>query len=161
MAQRHDLTYKGTDGQWVNMKPVPLRAADWEQSLTTKSMSTLGSALAQQELGRMYRLFERFGAWLQPMRTLGKQGTVWELRFPATCHWRSGPREASAWMAMRMNYERNKRFPGYDMNGRDKHSLENLDSVVDEATGRVDRKLEEARHEAQDQLEAHRRRTGG
>jgi hypothetical protein len=149
-----ELRYKGTDGKLVRLAPIPLRERDWVESKSPAQLKrlTMDESFAEQELGRIYRLYERFRAYLQPLAAPATspgrpQAQLWEVRFPAGSRWKSGPATPSSWQAIRKNFEINKRFPGFEEGGLGQahtDSLERLDQIKDQADAERERKAEEA-----------------
>lgn len=150
-----ELTYRGKDGNLVRLAPLPLREQDWVESKTPAQLKalTMDEAFAEQELGRMYRLYEKFRAYLQPLAPRGSSGSgpvraqFWEVKFPSPSRWKSGPVTPESWQAVRQNFELNKRFPGFEEGGLGQahtDSLERLDQIKDQADADRERKAKEA-----------------
>jgi hypothetical protein len=145
-----EAAYRANDGQMVRLAPIPLREQDWVESKTPAELKamTLDESFAEQELGRIYRLYERFRAYLQPLTPrAGRKSQLWEVRFPAGSRWLSGPIDTSSWKAVRKNFERNKQFPGFEEGGLGNahtDSLERLDQIKDQADAERERKAKEA-----------------
>lgn len=131
LTNKKGISYD-SGGERVNLAPFPILVRDWEVKLGVGMRKGLAAALAQQELGRMHRIYERFGAWMVPTGKASDGRTQWAVVFPKGAPWKSGPRVASAWKAKRLNYELNKRFPGYDTAAMDRYSLENINAAVDQ-----------------------------
>jgi hypothetical protein len=123
-------------GKLILLAPVPIRAKDYIEGIQWENLGDPKQALARQESARTYHIYERFRAYLQPIR--GEDNvTLFGVCFPpsAPAALKTGPLHPSALEAMKLNYRRNNGFPGkLDYLGRgDKEAFLNHDKTNDQA----------------------------
>lgn len=114
------------------MGPVPIVAEHYAQSIVPGSLGSTMAALARQERLRMLRIYERYGAYLQPVKVLQTGHLVWTVKFPTKSIFKDGPLMKGSWLALQANYERNRRFPYRDPlekgNGLAVHNIEKYET---------------------------------
>ncbi len=97
------------------LMPVPIQASRYLQTLIPKFGEDPKMLLHKAEVGRMLQIYERYGAWLQPMKYVEGKGIFFEVQFPQGSRFASGTSMPNAWEAMEMNYIKNRKFPGVMM----------------------------------------------
>ncbi len=124
----------------MRLFPTQIVAADYTDGIQWSTKGSPEEACAKTELARMFRIYERFGAVMQPLRyTNGR--TVWCVEFPQQpkSRWKNGPERPSAFQALVDNYAgANGKFHGYDMSEplHRTTDLKKLDSIIDSALAR-------------------------
>ena len=150
MPKPYSLTMQQGDGPPIEVHPYFIKALDYMGKIQWGFLGTPEQAIARGEMARMLQVYERFGAYLQPIRFTAKR-VIWELRFPDGTKWQQGPQVPSAQWAMLDNYLKNNRFPGYGPLGQaTDDGLRSLDKVLDQALGKDKQNSEDLKSYARD-----------
>jgi hypothetical protein len=107
-----ELQERNKDGRRILLAPVPIIASVYINGIQWGRLGTPKQAIAKAEMARMVTLYERFGAYFQPMKEGDKGRVWWEIRFRQPSIWKNGPPRQSNEEALMHNYMRNNCFPG-------------------------------------------------
>lgn len=109
---------KNDEGREILLAPHPIRSEAYIHAIVPGRLGDVKEAAQKTELLRAARIYERFKAYLQPLKKIEGGGTLWEVRFPEGSPYKNGPKEPHSFDALIKNYVRNKEFPGHDLTGR-------------------------------------------